>query len=156
MEPPGVIVNTQQTSIRVISPQNNRMEKGECALVLVAANVRWSHTGLFVKTGEEYQFFVLPGQWWLDAYIPSTADGYRCSLIEWCMSLGKNWKHLPEAKWMALGGAIGENDSTAFLIGESRAHTIDHDGELICFANDARGFFWNDVGHMWVSILRVN
>ena len=156
MESPGVIVNSQQASTRLISGQNNRMEKGECALVLVRANVRWNHTGLFVKKGEEYQFFVLPDQWWLDAGIPSTADGYRCPLIEWWMSLGKNLKHLPEAKWMALGGAIGEDDTTAFLIGKSRSDTIDRDGELICFANDARWFFWNNIGRIWVSILRVN
>jgi hypothetical protein len=156
MEPPGVIVNIQQAATRLISQQNERMEKAECALVLVRANVRWSHTGLFVKSKEEYKFCVLPGQWWLDAGIPSTAAGYRYPLIEWYMSLAKNLKHLPEAKWMALGGAIGENDSTAFLIGESRAHTMDRDGELICFANDARWFCRNNVGHMWVFVLRVN
>ena len=62
------------------------------------------------------------------------------------MSVAKNLSHLPEAKWMALGATIGENDTTAFLIGELRvgelrARTFDLDGELICFANDARWFF---------------
>ena len=70
-ESPGMIVNTQQKSTRLFSQQKNRIENGECALFLVKANVRWNHTGLFVKKGEEYQFFVLPGQWWLDTGIPS-------------------------------------------------------------------------------------
>jgi len=155
MKPLGVILNTEQLSTRPISSEHNRLEKGESALVFVEASIRWSYTGLSVKKGEEYEFSVLPGQWWLDAGIPSTATGYRCPLIEWLMSLAKNLKHLPAEKWMALGGSIGEDDSTAFLIGESRAQPIDRDGELICFANDARGFFWNNVGHMWTLILRV-
>jgi hypothetical protein len=60
------------------------------------------------------------------------------------MSLAKNLKHLPGEKWMALGGTIGEADKTAFLVGDSARHIMETEGEITCFANDAKRFFWNE------------
>jgi hypothetical protein len=111
---------------------------------------------LYVRKGEEYQFLPLPGQYWLDLIIPATSVGYSFALTEWYMSLAKNLKHLPGAKWMALGAAIGEADTTAFLVADSARHIMDAEGEVTCFANDAKGFFWNNFGHIWVSIFRVS
>ena len=39
----------------------------------------------------------------------------KMNRLERSDSLAKNLKHLPEEKWMALGAAIDETDSTAFL-----------------------------------------
>ena len=72
------------------------------------------------------------------------------------MSLAKNLKHLPGEKWMALGAAIGETDSSAFLVGNSARHIMDAEGEITCFANDAKGFFWDNFGYLWIFIFRVS
>ena len=151
----GIISNRRQVVTLIVSSKLNRLQQGDSAVVLVRANVRWNHTGLYVKKGEEYQFLPLPGQYWVDLIIPATAEGYSLALTEWYMSLAKNLKHLPGQKWMALGGAIGEVDKTAFLIGDSAQYAMETEGEIICFANDAKGFFWNNIGQMWVSIFRT-
>jgi hypothetical protein len=156
METIGIIANRQQAVTRIVSPKLNRLEQSDSAVVLVRANLRWNHTSLYVKKGEEYQFLPLPGQCWVDLIFPATPKGYSFALTEWYMSLAKNLKHLPGEKWMALGGAIGEADKTAFLVGDSVRHTMETEGEVTCFANDAKGFFWNNFGHMWVSICRVS
>jgi hypothetical protein len=66
MEKIGIIANRQQAVTRIVSPKLNRLEQSDSAVVLVRANVRWNHTSLHVKKGEEYQFLPLPGQCWVD------------------------------------------------------------------------------------------
>jgi hypothetical protein len=62
---------------------------------------------------------------------------------------------MPTERWFALIGRIDGHPSTTFLIGTGRKPILmPASGELICFANDVPGYYWNNLGTLQLTITR--
>lgn len=129
---------------------------GQTAVVNVRAHFNANHTNLKVTSGNFYQFSVPPNQVWNDFYIVSSAKGYQKSVIWFIQDFFRGLKPLPEENWFALAGAIDSPENSPFLIGEStKPISMKASGERILFANDAKGFYWNNFGSLLVAFTRV-
>jgi hypothetical protein len=54
---------------------------------------------------------------------------------------------------MALIGCVDGDLATAFVIGSGiDAWTPPRAGTLLCFANDVPGFYWNNSGHITLTV----
>jgi len=83
--------------------------------------------------------------------IPSSPDGYPNPLAK-LFGL-----RVHTARCFCLCGAWGRRDATAFAIG-SGTHTIEADQhtDLTFFANDVRGFEWNNWGSISLTVTRIS
>ena len=132
------------------------LDIGDSAVFQVQARICANPTFLRVTKGTQYQFFVPPGQRWTDLFIGTDANGYANSPISCIQDLFRGLKPLPEKNWFALAGAIDRPRNAPFLIGNDRNPIVmKADGQLILFANDAAGFYWNNFGSLLVAITRT-
>jgi hypothetical protein len=70
--------------------------------------------------------------------------------------LFRGCKPLPSKNWFALAGAIDNPINFPFVIGEGeKTVPMPATGELVLFANDANGFYWNNFGSLLVAITRL-
>jgi hypothetical protein len=153
---------------------------------LVNASLRWNPSSFAVQKFESYRIDVLGPQRWVDGFIKIDADGYpahydaisQCWVAAGrCRSYLTSQKRLRDANWFALVCAIGEYvwklqedevDATFlplreaevaesyFFVGNHLEFTSNHDGELICFANDADHLYWNNQGQLVVDVARTS
>jgi len=125
------------------------MKVGEQRTFSVCAHTVWSETGIELQAGATYRFSAR-GTWW-DFYVRTDPDGYAG--LPFQKSAAKRLR-MPGTKWFALCGALGRDEQSAFLIGTSTFYTAPADGPLYCFANDLRGWYWNNVGSITVTVSR--
>ena len=129
---------------------------GDSAIIHVKARLSVNRTHLRVNQGTRYQFLVPPCQSWTDFFISINADGYRRGPTWFVQELFRGFKPLPQKNWFALAGAIDRPTKFPFLIGcGTNAIPMDASGELVLFANDAAGFYWNNFGSIIVAITRL-
>jgi hypothetical protein len=128
---------------------------GQSVAVRVSSRRTDQSTGLVVAAGERYSIVPDACHRWVDFFIPCTAAGYMTQWTEWYMRGFECKKPLPYRPWLALVGRIGDCHLKAFLIGTNWAGTANHGGELFLFANDAKGWYWNNFGEMPVTITRT-
>jgi hypothetical protein len=129
---------------------------GDSRTVHVRARIPANPTGLRVTEGSKYEFLVPGDQTWIDFYIRTTADGYSRSPLGFVQELFRGLKPLPNSNWFVLGGAIDAPRNFPFLIGRNSGPvSMPANGELIFFANDAKGFYCNNRGSLSVQITRV-
>lgn len=103
-------------------------------------------TGIIVKKGETYQI-TATGEW-QDASFPVTdANGFKGFTAP--MFFGMLLKPLPSQYYMKLCGKVG---GWKFPIGTSTTIKAKRTGELLLFANDAKGFFDNNSGVLSVTV----
>ena len=134
----------------------SKLTVGDSATVHVKAHLPVNRTRLRVSEGEQYQFFVPPCQSWTDFFITKNPDGYRRGPIWFLQELFRGFKPLPDKNWFALAGAIDCPTKLPFLIGCGiNAIPMKATGELVLFANDAAGFYWNNFGSLIVAITRL-
>jgi hypothetical protein len=129
---------------------------GDSAVVQVRAHIPANQTYLRVTQGTRYQFLAPRHQLWIDFFIRATEDGYWRGPIWFIQELFRGLKPLPAKNWFALAGAIDHPTNFPFLIGgETEPISVGASGDLILFANDAKGFYWNNLGSLMVAITRV-
>lgn len=128
------------------------MKVGDCAQAIIRARKAWNRTGIMLQAGAQYQLHAR-GRW-TDFLIPHGPAGDPSTSAYQRLFEGR--RRIPNANWFALIGAIDVDPSSCFIIGEHALHTIISSGELTCFANDVRGFYWNNCGHVLLEIERVN
>ena len=122
--------------------------QGSAQEVQVPAKVYPVETGIMVTKGETYSFEAI-GEW-QDADFPATdANGFKGFTAP--MFFGMLLKPLPSQYYMKLCGKVG---NWKFPIGTSTTITMKRSGELLLFANDAKGFFDNNSGTISVTILQ--
>ena len=110
----------------------------------IIASKKWNHTGFQLEEDREYGF-VANGQWidWFMAYGP---DG-GTSGLNLFLRLFEPFRRRPKDNWFALIGAVGEDESTSFLIGSSNPRfKAAKSGELTCYANDVPWAYANNKG----------
>lgn len=116
--------------------------------IKVCARPRWNHTGFFVEGGAVYELSA-SGTWY-DASIPSGPDGYQRG--NFLQDLAARLRRSPRDRWFALMGSLDGARGTIFLIGSRVTYIPPRGGELVCFANDVPGFYWNNRGSVTLTI----
>ena len=120
------------------------------SVVEIPANQLYQPTGIIAIKGETYQL-TAEGEW-QDADFPaSDANGFKGFTAP--MFFGMLLKPMPSQYYMKLCGKVG---CWKFPIGTSTEIKIKRDGELLLFANDAKGFFDNNKGTMKVTIRKID
>ena len=123
---------------------------GESRTFEIFAKPKWNDTALAMKAGERYRF-VATGTW-CDASISSPPEGYRSD--RWFFRLTERFRRRPSDNWFALIGAVGQDESTTFLIGSEAETTVGADGILNCYANDLPLFYFNNSGAVALEVTR--
>lgn len=124
-----------------------KLNIGESIPVKVIARKRWNDSDLEVAAGETYEF-TATGEW-RDLSIKRDAGGY----IKNYMKIFEKWRRSPKDKWFALMGSI--NHDYDFLIGTGTKQTMNYHGSLSFYANDVKGFYWNNFGEVEVVVKRI-
>ena len=153
---------------------------------VVNASLRWNPSSFAIQAKETYRIDVLGPQRWVDGFIKIDADGYpahydaisQCWVAAGlCRSYLGAQKRLRDAPWFALVCAVGdyvwklqedelnptylpireaEVGATLFAVGHHLEFEALHDGELVCFANDADYLYWNNRGSLAVNVSRTS
>jgi hypothetical protein len=121
------------------------------AVIKVCARPYWNHSGFIVEGGATYELSA-SGTWY-DASIPSGPDGY--SHGNFLQDLVSGLRRSPRNRWFALMGSLDGASETIFLIGSHATYTPARSGEVVCFANDVPGFYWNNKGSITLTIDRI-
>lgn len=127
------------------------MNLNETVLTEIKAHPDWNRTEIVITSGEHY-LMTATGRW-IDFYIPHGPDGDP-SPNAYLRSF-ESKRRVPEADWFTLIGAIDSQLATAFRIGSFCNYAASITGELTCFANDVDGFYWNNWGHVTLSVTRL-
>lgn len=128
-----------------------RLQAGEKAIIGVHARAKWNDTELQLLAGEEY-LIEATGRWH-DASNASGPGGYKSPSL--LFRLAEIFRRVPNANWFALIAAIGQDESRAFVIGESSRLTVLKDGVMYCFANDLRFLYCNNSGMVTITVTRL-
>jgi len=111
----------------------------------------WNHTGMLLESGASYDL-IATGTW-IDAGRSCGPDGYpKGNLFQ---DLFKCVRRSPAVQWFTLMGSVGCNRDTNFAIGSHLTYVAPRTGELVCFANDVPGFYWNNGGFVTLEVRRI-
>ena len=129
---------------------NGIAQQTEPIVIQVAANQFYQSTGLALIKGETYEITAV-GEWQDASFPPSDANGFKGFTAP--MFFGMLLKPMPRQYYMKLCGKVG---GWKFPIGTATTITIKRNGELLLYANDAKGFFDNNSGTLKVTIKKLN
>lgn len=127
------------------------MKIGEKREVTIRAREPWNDTQVDLVSGGVYRFSA-PGHW-IDLVIWTDADGYDSVLVQHTM---ESRRRMANNKWFALVGTIGMNDETAFVIGKENTWSSPESGRLFAYANDVPGYYFNNFGHLTMTVERLS
>jgi hypothetical protein len=129
------------------------------ATVEVSSRPEWVETPVWVKAGDTLDFQAVGC--WVDLVIPCTADGYAAGFFYAIHELPR----IPDdGRYFRLMGRISTDGKQpaddvpelTFPIGAKRSGwKANADGRLFVFANDRKGFYWNNWGAIRLSIERA-
>jgi hypothetical protein len=126
----------------------------ESAQICICASESEVRTGLLLIPEGVYDFSA--SGHWFDASIPAGPEGYPSERGPFWMRWFERWRRQPDANWFELIGAFGNGEM--FNIGLGRqGYRPPKQGtqELICFANDLSGFYWNNSGGVVLTVTRA-
>ena len=89
---------------------------------------------------------------WVDFFLCHGPEGDPSPLAY--MRHFEKRRRIPEADWFALIGAVDCDVSSAFVIGKEKEMMMPVTGELTCFANDVASMYWNNWGHVELTVKR--
>ena len=107
----------------------------------------WNDTDIDIQTGDEYKFEATG--FWKDLFLTIDADGYSNLYV----SLFNKFKRSKNNQWFALMGSL--NHTGDFLIGKDNQIVFNVEGKLSCYANDVKGFYWNNSGQVLLRVTRL-
>jgi len=119
-------------------------------MIRICSRPYWNHTGVVLESGATYE--LKAAGTWTDASRDCGPDGYlRGNFFQ---ELFRGLRRSPSNQWFALMGALDDSRDTIFLIGSQATYVPPRRGELVCFANDVPGFYWNNAGSVTLSVSR--
>jgi len=127
------------------------MKVGQNCSVDISARCPCNWTGVTLVAGGLYRFSA--DGCWTDWYIKHGPAGDPSS--SFYLRLFEKFRRIPDRPWFELIGAIDCDLSSAFPIGKGTQYTGLRDGQLTCFANDVKGFYFNNRGKITVCIARI-
>lgn len=122
--------------------------------VHIRARDKWTETDLFIEQGVRY-FFAASGKWY-DMFQRCDANGYDIRYL----AFARVWLRCryDSAAWFTLIGAIDKSTETMFVIGDgmrlNNGWIAPRSGELVVFANDITGMYWNNFGSVTLDVWR--
>ncbi|MCF2221509.1 hypothetical protein H9Q08_19775 [Chryseobacterium sp. PS-8] len=125
-----------------------KLEINQPKSFIIQSEKYWNEIDVEIQEGEVYTF-TAEGNW-KDLLMETDADGYT----NWYMSLYNCFKRSRKNKWFALLGSLNKRED--FLIGKNNKILFQHSGRLFCYANDVKGFYWNNFGKISLSIMRIH
>jgi hypothetical protein len=129
---------------------------GESLVVNVLAKEPWNDTHLQVQPGETYDLQPQPAQLWEDDTVGVESDGKTNWFFRLYMTPFRPLRRAKQVPFFALTGQVGKGPAhQAFLIGKSLHWKVTTAGRLYCYANDVKGFYWNNTGAMTLVVTRV-
>jgi hypothetical protein len=140
---PAAILGSPAASIKV----------GEQRTVCIHAHCVWNDAGIRVNKGEEYNF-TGEGQWW-DWIFPSGVSGYQPPKWSIFQTLLQRLRRVPTDPWFALSAQVLSEKGNSVAVAASEPLRVATDGRLTLFANDVRGFYWNNWGSVCVTVRRT-
>jgi hypothetical protein len=117
----------------------------------IDAKAIWTDTDIVLEGGVTYVLRAT-GRW-RDASIDTDADGYAS--VNAFQRLTERLRRVPDAPWFALIGAVDRRQETQFVIGTGCRFRAPISGRLTCFANDLRGFYFNNSGSVTLTADRA-
>lgn len=124
----------------------------------VFAYQKYNHTGIYLQKGKTYLIEVCDQYKWHDGGVKQLdglgwqRDDVAFGLKEVAIAAMEPFRRV-DAPWFTLCGCFGDDDSTAFVIGNGLDHfTANQSGELCAFANDLDGFYGNNTGKLKIKI----
>jgi len=125
-----------------------KIEVNNSATVVIRSRRIWNETEIEIQKHEEYVFEA--DGLWRDLTISCDADGYTNSYM---MRLFDRFKRSQSGTWFALIGSMDKDND--FLIGKKKWIVFQQSGLLFCYANDVKGFYWNNSGEVSLKITRL-
>jgi hypothetical protein len=123
----------------------------------VPSRPEWVETPVWVKAGDSLDFHA-QGHW-VDLVIPCTADGYAAGFF---YAIHEPPRIPDEGRYFRLMGRIStdgkqpadDDKELTFPIGVHRTGwKANTEGRLFVFANDRKGFYWNNWGAIRLTIV---
>jgi len=114
----------------------------------ICARLHWNATSIHVDAQKRYRLNA--SGIWVDWTIRSGPEGYPSPNV--AMRLAEPFRRVPLANWFALIATIDRQMSTASVVGTQLEFQPAVSGELVCFANDLFGFYWNNSGFVTLTV----
>jgi hypothetical protein len=127
-----------------------KLTPGQRMTVTIEAKLFNNRTKVWFESGAVYDFKATG--MWFDAGHPAGPDGYSDGTF--LQNLAWWARRSPDHNWFALLGVAGPGQAP-FLIGTHATCLARQSGELLCFANDVAGFYWNNTGAVTLTITRI-
>ena len=131
-------------------------------IVPVYAYRKFNHSRIYFNKDEKYKLEVVAVEGWRDGGIKNLdgngwdRDDVQLGFKEWAIKWKESSRRVPDADWFTLCGSIGDDDKTAFKIGQGPMdYTAAHSGKFCAFANDLDGYYGNNSGKLKIKITRI-
>ena len=145
-----------RTLVAALDPQTAHLAVNESRTLRIRAHPYLNHAELFVFPGETYAIAPKKGQRWVDWFIRCGPEGYQWSWTDRFKSQLRN----PNAQFFALMVTVADDDGASQPVTTHEHSTLDRfepmqRGELTFFANDIKGWYWNNWGAIEVQVTRI-
>ena len=124
-----------------------RLGVGASKSFIVSSELRWNETEVGIESGEIYSFSATGT--WTDLDSVTDADGYSSAALDPFNALKRD----TSALWFELIASI--DTTTLYSVGSTNTITFNETGMLTFFANDAEGFYGNNMGSITTTIMRI-
>jgi hypothetical protein len=135
-----------------------RLEPGKRCMAPVSADAALSRVPLAVQPGDTYRILVPEGQVWYDASLRYVAPaGDRGSAMQ---NIFRFMRRNADSNWFALMAAnvaAAPGSDQEFEVKDIQQHDVvdfGKPGQLAFYPNDARHFYGNNQGRIWVVVMR--
>jgi hypothetical protein len=133
------------------------MRTGEQRIAYIDAWKPLNRTSILCEIGGVYELATSPVQRWFDALYTADARGTDLRsrpVIASYMRFFRRLRRKPDADWMALLVDIEGRDRPAAV---GFAHRLEccQTGELVAYANEVPGFYWNNRGTLTLHVKRI-
>ncbi|MCP3876630.1 MAG: DUF2235 domain-containing protein [Desulfobacteraceae bacterium] len=144
--------------------RNFRIPDTDGIETLVFAHQKFNHTGILLEKGKSYKIKVVGNDTWNDGGIKELdGNGWdrgdvQLGLKELAIASMEPFRRVTsdEARWFTLCGSIGDDDNTAFVIGNGCDNYVaTQSGEFCAFANDLDGYYGNNSGKLRINVALV-
>ena len=119
----------------------------------------WNLSGIEVKANEVYSFKVseVADSEWFDGKESDPITGWESKTRNWVGEIFGGLKRSNSTNWYALVGSVGREKGNDFAILENSPQEItsEFSGQLLFFANDKEGRYFNNRGTLRLQITRL-
>jgi hypothetical protein len=129
-----------------------QLQQNQAVEIPVFAKDYYSRHSVLIEPEKTYLITCKPRQYWWDWFVPSSPQGYKNFIVK---LFGLKLR-VSSAKCFCICGVYGENETTAFKIGNQILIKPQKETKsLYFFANDYEKAYWNNWGKITIIIRRI-